>query len=194
MRIGGDADHVSTITESKAAMCDDSSHNGIDFSDIVLARNGGIFPTTKGNEMPNRENLLKWVEALESGKYEQTQGRLRRYAEGMCCLGVACDIAADEVNGCWVDGYSYSYWDNQPNPEFIIYDEEGGVVERTSSYLPDAIQEWLGFSKTAVLLALDDYPAVSANYLNDALGWNFNKIAAAIRHTYGLPHQEGAAS
>lgn len=40
----------------------------------------------------------RWVRALLSGKYQQTQGRLRRtvplfsYDAGYCCLGVLCDI------------------------------------------------------------------------------------------------------
>lgn len=33
----------------------------------------------------------KWVEALRSGKYLQTQGILRN-GEYFCCLGVLCDI------------------------------------------------------------------------------------------------------
>lgn len=34
----------------------------------------------------------KLVKALESGKYEQTTGRLRE-GNAFCCLGVACDIS-----------------------------------------------------------------------------------------------------
>ena len=33
-----------------------------------------------------------WVEALESGKYDQTTGTLHDSA-GFCCLGVLCDVA-----------------------------------------------------------------------------------------------------
>lgn len=33
----------------------------------------------------------QWVEALRSGKYSQTSGRLRRQ-DGFCCLGVLCDL------------------------------------------------------------------------------------------------------
>lgn len=36
-------------------------------------------------------NQLKWVEALESGKYTQTQNYLKT-SKGFCCLGVAEDI------------------------------------------------------------------------------------------------------
>lgn len=44
------------------------------------------------------EAQLKWLEALESGKYEQTIGALRD-SKGFCCLGVACDISG---LGDWV--------------------------------------------------------------------------------------------
>jgi hypothetical protein len=57
----------------------------------------------------NQELKAKWLEALRSGKYKQTQGVLNRVKEehiagvvkpvGMCCLGVLCDII--DPNG-WV--------------------------------------------------------------------------------------------
>lgn len=34
----------------------------------------------------------RWVEALESGKYEQGMGQLRNSNNRYCCLGVACDV------------------------------------------------------------------------------------------------------
>lgn len=34
----------------------------------------------------------KWIEALESGRYEQTRGALHVKDEGYCCLGVLCDV------------------------------------------------------------------------------------------------------
>ena len=50
-----------------------------------------------------------WLEALRSGKYDQTFSRLRRMEadedpEGFCCLGVLCDIFRKET-GCgeWTD-------------------------------------------------------------------------------------------
>lgn len=42
----------------------------------------------------------KWVEALRSGKYKQSQSVLRG-ASGFCCLGVLCDLAASEGVGEW---------------------------------------------------------------------------------------------
>jgi hypothetical protein len=38
----------------------------------------------------------KWVEALRSGKYEQTQGRLH-LAGAHCCLGVLCSVRGMKI-------------------------------------------------------------------------------------------------
>jgi hypothetical protein len=43
----------------------------------------------------NPEIKAKWVEALRSGKYSQTQHVLRN-ENGMCCLGVLADIVDPE--------------------------------------------------------------------------------------------------
>lgn len=37
------------------------------------------------------ELKAKWIEALRSGKYQQTQHRLKD-DKGFCCLGVLCDV------------------------------------------------------------------------------------------------------
>jgi hypothetical protein len=37
------------------------------------------------------EFKAKWIEALRSGKYQQTRGALKD-DKGMCCLGVAADL------------------------------------------------------------------------------------------------------
>lgn len=39
----------------------------------------------------NPEIKAKWIEALRSGKYQQTAGTLRNN-DGFCCLGVLCDV------------------------------------------------------------------------------------------------------
>ncbi len=40
-----------------------------------------------------RQNLINWVAALRSDKYRQIKGILKDpFANGMCCLGVACDL------------------------------------------------------------------------------------------------------
>jgi hypothetical protein len=46
----------------------------------------------------------EWVSRLRSGDYEQTTGQLRDEENGRCCLGVLCDIYAEQnEDGEWVD-------------------------------------------------------------------------------------------
>ena len=40
----------------------------------------------------NKEIKQKWIEALRSGKYKQTRGKLKGRNGAFCCLGVLCDI------------------------------------------------------------------------------------------------------
>ena len=42
--------------------------------------------------MSRKEKRREWIEALRSGKYEQTQNYLRS-GNSFCCLGVLCDIS-----------------------------------------------------------------------------------------------------
>jgi hypothetical protein len=44
------------------------------------------------------DNAKKWVAALRSGEYKQCQQRLTD-GEGYCCLGVACAISPNAVDG-----------------------------------------------------------------------------------------------
>lgn len=47
----------------------------------------------------NPEIKTKWIEALRSGKYQQTHGVLRR-GDRYCCLGVLCSLNDD---GEWTE-------------------------------------------------------------------------------------------
>lgn len=60
-------------------------------------------------------NQRAWVDALRSGKYQQTSSVLQD-TEGHCCLGVACDVARLHgtqvtMDGAFIDGSSL---DEQP--------------------------------------------------------------------------------
>ena len=67
----------------------------------------------------------KWVEALRSGKYEQTRGALRK-GDWFCCLGVACELAIE------------SGVDIRRTDEYRGYT---GVVP--NRLLPPVVGEWL---------------------------------------------------
>jgi hypothetical protein len=108
------------------------------------------------------ENARKWIEALRSGKYAQTHGRLQRASGGYCCLGVACDISK---LGEWVkvDNVSKSYVNGD---------------ESESSVLPQAVAEWLGISSSDGYFQVDDRLS-SLLAMND-MGHSFEEIAATI--------------
>lgn len=102
----------------------------------------------------NPEVKTRWIEALRSGRYKQTHGRLYD-GEGFCCLGVLCDISG------------LGHWD------------ESNYYTRGSSQraldLPPFVAEWA---------ALPSHPRTSDNTpladLNDNAGLTFPQIADII--------------
>lgn len=79
----------------------------------------------------------KWVQALESGRYEQTTGRLRRNDQ-YCCLGVLLDVAGYAWSpaareGCWRAHDSKGYSMGQALT--ITACDEIGLETRTQDHL-----------------------------------------------------------
>lgn len=71
-----------------------------------------------------------WIDALRSGKYSQTQGRLR-IEDSYCCLGVICDLLVPDE------------W------EFAHINEETGLTHYTTrgnahDVLPGSLADILG--------------------------------------------------
>jgi len=106
----------------------------------------------------NPQIKQKWVSALRSGEYQQTQRYLRK-EDGFCCLGVLCDLYGKENNVEWqhneVDGYFYG---------------------NHFSILPSSVVEWSGIA--------DSNPYVNGGTdtlggLNDR-GSTFEQIADVI--------------
>jgi hypothetical protein len=63
----------------------------------------------------NKELKERWVAALRSGDYPQTQNELCN-SEGYCCLGVLCDIVDNTKWKNSEDGViSYDFGDSQHN-------------------------------------------------------------------------------
>lgn len=146
--------------------------------------------------------LELWCEALESGKYEKTVGRLCKYlpwvraeADGQrahfekpcfCVLGVATEV----------------YWEHNPDElEFDIKRPDDGSwpyrsyywfsgVQKfeASGWLPPKVAKWYGireqgqfvrpfkFNNGAFIACLDS--------LNDRQGWTFKALAGVIRKGY----------
>lgn len=77
----------------------------------------------------NQEIKKLWVEALRSGRYQQTKKRLRD-EDGFCCLGVLCEVYREQTGiGQWKDGK---------------YFETSRTNDTDGHGLPEAVQEWAG--------------------------------------------------
>lgn len=76
----------------------------------------------------NAEVKAKWVKALRSGEYKQTDGGLREN-DNFCCLGVLCDL------------YDPTLWDAS------TYRVEGACGV---GYPPRTVKEWADLSDEQV--------------------------------------------
>jgi hypothetical protein len=106
-----------------------------------------IFPI----EPMNLEVKKEWVAALRSGEYTQTKRALNT-EEGMCCLGVLCDLHVKKGLGSqWVE-FTREEW----TKEMSI----GGYEKSTKKIVEDngansfltltpGISEWAGLGPTA---------------------------------------------
>lgn len=110
-----------------------------------------------------REDIKKWVEALESGEYKQTQNKLAGNG-GYCCLGVYAEVSDIDCYDKMV-GYLGS---NET--------EDYGLAKETYNKLYKTL-----------------YPIIDVDYLvelNDVKGASFKDIAAYIRENYYTDEKE----
>ena len=112
-----------------------------------------------------------WVNALESGNYEQsftllhqTNGEKQLY----CCLGVLCDLYLKNVGDIITEYDEYN--------DFTYYDGEESV-------LPEKVKDWVGLTDSAGKINADGVrfnTDESLSGLNDE-GFTFKEIAQIIR-------------
>lgn len=107
----------------------------------------------------NRDNRVRWIEALESGKYIQIANRLRDAGIGFCCLGVACEIS--EL-GKWEGSIYIVKTEEQPS---------------SGSYLSPSILDYL---------QMTDDEREYAVQMNDAGHCSFKEIAAFFRGRWDI--------
>ena len=124
----------------------------------------------------NQQIKQKWVDALNSGEYEQQRLGQLHNPDGWCCLGVLCDIYAQEKGIDWED-YDYS---ESNSPAYIL---------GSSEFLPPVVAEWAEFEphesngeNRDVMILFNDVPHYLST-LNDSLkyGLDFKGIANLIR-------------
>ena len=89
------------------------------------------------SEINRKEFFAKWTAALRSRKYKRAEGGLkteaantRKEEEGMCCLGVACDILSKE--------YGYGKWGGDSGRLFVT---PNGV--KANGMPQDSILKWM---------------------------------------------------
>lgn len=104
----------------------------------------------------NPEVKAKWIAALRSGEYKQTQGHLR-VGDAFCCLGVLCNLHA------------------QAHPEIAAEQTSKDGYMGRDSYLPAEVQVWAGLDTSTGELKGGRSLAV----MNDR-GSSFKTIADAI--------------
>lgn len=84
------------------------------------------------------ENVKKWVQALESGEYEQGRSYLR-HGNNFCCLGVACDLYLKD------GGKLYTEEGREVEPKPIAPNDKIWRYGRGSTaMLPPEVMEYLG--------------------------------------------------
>lgn len=133
-----------------------------------------------------KRNRKAWLEALRSGKFKQTKGKLRSRNGAYCCLGVACEVL--EVPRVW-DSREYQYGTEEVldlmKDEYI---EPSKWNDYSSTSLPRVAAALLGVDQHEVRLAKpvtfthkgEECSEDNLIELNDTYGWSFAQIADAI--------------
>lgn len=105
-----------------------------------------------------RSIARKWAQALESGEYKQARHALRK-GDKFCCLGVLCNIHAQE------------------HPEIAVQQKRKQHYLNEDAILPHPVQEWAGLATPNG--KLKSYDALTV--LNDYTELTFPEIAKVIR-------------
>ena len=121
----------------------------------------------------NPEVKQKWIGALRSGKYEQGSEKLRSVS-GYCCLGVLCDLYAQEHN---------TEWEFRGNEETNLQPQDYWNFDEESEFLPESVMNWAKLFRNPMLRIEDDDEMFEVNEevstLNDE-GYSFSTIADLI--------------
>ena len=111
----------------------------------------------------NQTIKSRWIDALRSGEYKQTQSFLchkdARDGDQFCCLGVLTDLFLQDR------GYEWTYNDEQDDGPYISYET-----------LPDDVVVWAGLDSNDPTVDFDAESSVCLSKLNDN-GVSFTQIA-----------------
>lgn len=115
----------------------------------------------------------RWVNALRSGEYRQTDGALQNDS-GFCCLGVLCDLAVKDgvIPPPRVDDET----------EVTLY---GGPDELADHELPPtSVHVWSGLNPKTTYVIPELGLEETLYGLNDDRGFDFRQIADVIEREY----------
>lgn len=104
----------------------------------------------------------KWVKALRSGKYKQTQKKLKDET-GYCCLGVLCEVAGKKFT-------------NRNGTYYVSRTDNSGTV-------PDVVKKQTELYST-IGLVKNGSITESLSQFNDDRNWSFKKIATYIEKNW----------
>lgn len=116
------------------------------------------------------KNIKAWIRALKSGKYKQTQNKLKR-ENSYCCLGVACDL----------------YLKSKDNKDKMTWKD---INHFTS--LPIPVRNWLRLKKGNPVVKIISKKVlnkikerkIDLITMNDTLKCNFKIIAKHLENQY----------
>ena len=119
----------------------------------------------------NQEIKARWVAALRSGEYRQIKGWLADTKNGRCCLGVLCDVAAED---------GIIEWQTSG-----INKKAVGADSGSSYTLPHDVMEWAALEDDdpeSTETNTEEGGTMSLSALNDSsyLQFSFDRIADVI--------------
>lgn len=126
-----------------------------------------------------REDIkVRWVEALRSGQYEQTEGLLAN-DNGFCCLGVLCEIAVQD--GVVVKEVK-DQWEGDPNDNHVVT-YGVGTEYAMDAVLPSMVYEWAELESSNPAIMYQDVRHPISD-LNDDYKLTFSEIADVIEREF----------
>jgi hypothetical protein len=110
-----------------------------------------LYDGPKTCQEKNEENMNKlqkvyvdkWVKALRSDEYKQTQGKLKGEG-GFCCLGVLCDVATPVLKEQGIDA-KWTKNEEDGEGDFFEVPIIGDVPEKAQLALPGVLVDLFGF-------------------------------------------------
>lgn len=122
----------------------------------------------------NTKVIRKWVDALRSGKYKQSAGRLRK-DDMFCATGVLCDLHSNVSRKyAWGTDACGNPISGALTMHYTFY---GGEIYDA----PESVKKWVGLSGMSItkVSAMNDGPI-----FGDGKSHSFDEIADYLERTY----------